>query len=413
MMSPTWIPSSRIVSKRPCEPTYDSGSMPRRRSPLPDSAAVVVVGGGVIGTSAAFHLAEAGLDVVLIERGQLGSGSTSKAAGGIRTQFSDELNIELAQRSLAAFGDFARRPGWEIDFKRVGYLFVLTRESDLEAFERSVALQNERGLDSRTVSPEEARELCSLLEGDDILAGAFSPGDGHATPEAVVQGYAFAARAHGAHIEVGCEVRAINSSGDRISEVVTDHGSIRTNIVICAAGAWSRSCGVIAGVALPVTPLKRQILFTEPIQRLPADLPMTIDFESSFYFHREGPGLLMGMSDPDEQPGFSVETSDDWIPRLMEAVRRRAPRIAEVGIRGGWAGLYEMTPDHNAIIGEASGVSRFLYATGFSGHGFLQAPAVGEILRDLVLRRPTFVDIAPLSVERFHAAALRPEYNIV
>jgi len=195
--------------------------------------------------------------------------------------------------------------------------------------------------------------------------------------------------------------------------VVTNEGSIKTNIVICAAGAWSRSCGAMVGVELPVTPLRRQILFTEEIAGLPPHLPMTIDFESSFYFHREGPGLLMGMSDPDERPGFSVETTEDWIPGLLEVVRRRAPRIAEAGIRGGWAGLYEMTPDHNAIIGEAPGISRFLYATGFSGHGFLQAPAVGEILRDLVLGRPTFVDIEPLSVERFDTSALRAEYNVV
>ena len=169
----------------------------------------------------------------------------------------------------------------------------------------------------------------------------------------------------------------------------------------------------MVGVHLPVTPLRRQILFTEAIDGLPAHLPMTIDFESSFYFHREGPGLLMGMSDPHEQPRFSVETTADWIPGLMEVVQWQAPRIADAGIRGGWAGLYEMTPDHNAIIGEATSVSRFLYATGFSGHGFLQGPAVGEILRDLVLRRPPFVDISPLSVERFDTSALRPEYNLV
>jgi sarcosine oxidase subunit beta len=183
--------------------------------------------------------------------------------------------------------------------------------------------------------------------------------------------------------------------------------------VICAAGAWSRSCGDMVGVALPVTPVRRQILFTDAIKGLPDHLPMTIDFETSFYFHREGPGLLMGMSDRHEKPGFSVDTTEDWIPELMEVVRRRAPAIADAGIRGGWAGLYEMTPDHNAVIGEAAGVSRFLYATGFSGHGFLQGPAVGEILRDLVLARPTFTDISPLSVERFDAAALRPEYNVV
>ena len=387
--------------------------MPRLASPLPASAAVVVIGGGVIGASAAFHLAEAGVDVVLVERAQLGSGSTRRAAGGVRTQFSDVLNIEIAKRSLDAFRDFGRRPGWEIALKQVGYLFVLTRESDVEAFESSVALQNERGLDSRMVTADEARALCPMLAGDDILAGAFSPGDGHAAPEDVVQGYATGTRAHGGHVEVGCEVLAINTAGGNVTEVVTSHGSIRTTAVICAAGAWSRRCGAMVGVELPVTPLRRQILFTEAIGGLPEQLPMTIDFESSFYFHREGPGLLMGMSDPNEKPGFSVETTDDWIPDLMAVVRRRAPRIADAGIRGGWAGLYEMTPDHNAIIGEAVGISRFLYATGFSGHGFLQGPAVGEILRDIFLRRSPFIDVSPLAAERFYAARSRPEYNIV
>jgi sarcosine oxidase subunit beta len=331
----------------------------------------------------------------------------------VRTQFSDALNVEIAQRSLAAFRDFDRRPGWEIDLNRVGYLFVLSRESDVAEFERSIALQREYGLDSRMLMPGEVRELCPLVKGADILAGAFSPSDGLATPESVVQGYAFAARARGADIRPHCGLLDVNMSGDEITAAVTDHGVIRTNTLICAAGAWSRSCGAMVGVDLPVTPLRRQVLFTEAIDGLRDQLPMTIDFESSFYFHREGAGLLIGMSDPNEKPGFSVETTDDWIPGLMEVVRRRAPSIADTGIRGGWAGLYEMTPDHNAIIGEAAGVSRFLYATGFSGHGFLQGPAVGEILRDLVLARPTFADISPLSVERFDAAALRPEYNVV
>ena len=263
------------------------------------------------------------------------------------------------------------------------------------------------------LSAAQTRALCPLLAGEDIVAGAFSPDDGHVTPEAVVQGYAYAARTLGAQLRVGCEVTGIGVAAGEISEVQTSHGTVATGTVICAAGAWSRRLGQMAGVELPVTPLRRQVLFTEPMDGLPAELPFTIDFATSFYFHREGPGLLMGMSDPNERPGFSLETTDDWVPALLEVASRRAPRIAETGIKGGWAGLYEVSPDHNAIIGEAPGPSRFLYATGFSGHGFLQGPAVGEILRDLVLERPPFVDIAPLGVERFTEAMLRPEFNIV
>ena len=388
--------------------------MRRRRPPqLPGSASVVVIGGGVIGASAAFHLAEAGVDVVLVERAELGSGSTGRAAGGVRAQFSDELNIEIAQRSLAAFRDFGRRPGWEIDLHEVGYLFLLTSERDVAEFERSVELQAAHGVPSRILTPAEARELCPLIEVDDVLAAAFSPEDGHATPDAVVQGYASGARAHGAHLQTNCEALEIVVADGRIERVVTSEGSIATGTVICAAGPWSQGCANLAGVGLPVMPVRRQILFTEPIVPLPPNLPMTIDFETTFYFHREGPGLLMGMSDQDQPPGFNFESTDEWIPELLEIVQRRAPRIAEAGIRGGWAGLYEMTPDHNAIIGEAAAVSRFLYATGFSGHGFLQGPATGEILRDLYLERAPFVDVGPLSAERFSQAQLRPEYNIV
>jgi sarcosine oxidase subunit beta len=378
-----------------------------------ESADVVIIGGGIVGTSAAFHLAEAGAKVVLFERDQLGSGSTSKAAGGVRAQFSDPLNIRIAQRSLACFKDFARRPGWEIDLHEVGYLFLLTHEDQVEAFTRNVALQNELGVPSRIVTPQEAREICPLLEVDDVLAASYSPEDGHATPESVVMGYAFAARQLGAQLLTGHEVEAVERSGDRITAVRANGRTVATGTVICAAGAWSRHAGELAGVTLPVSPLRRQVLFTEPLAGLPKRIPLTIDFTSTFYFHGEGPGLLFGMSDPSETPGFNLETTDDWIPALLEAAERRAPRVAAAGIRGGWAGLYDMSPDHNAIIGEAEQVSRFLYATGFSGHGFLQGPATGEILRDLVLGREPFVDVAPLSVDRFDGRDLRPELNIV
>lgn len=376
---------------------------------------MVIVGGGVIGTSCAFHLAEAGVrDVVLAERTELGSGSSSRAAGGVRAQFSDEINIRLGQKSLAAFADFARRPGWEIGMHRVGYLFVLTREEDVEAFARGVALQNRLGVPSRMVDRAGVQELCPPLRVDDVLCGAFSPSDGHATPDSVVQGYAAGARALGAHLETECEVLEVVVEGGEIRAVVTSKGTIETRVVVCTAGAWSRVCGELAGVDLPVTPLRRQVLFTEPMPALPSRFPMTIDFATSFYFHREGPGVLMGMAAPGEQPGFGAGASDDWIPALLEVAERRAPALARVGIQGSWAGFYEMTPDHNALIGEAPDVARFLYATGFSGHGFLQAPAVGEVVRDLVLEREPFIDVAPLSAERFvKPDALRPEFNVV
>jgi sarcosine oxidase subunit beta len=383
------------------------------RFALPSGADVVIVGGGVVGVSAAFHLAEAGAQVVLLERDQLASGSTSKAAGGLRAQFSDALNIEIAKRSLEAYKDFAQRPGWEIDFEEIGYLFVLSTDAEVAAFERSVALQNALGVPSRMVTPGEARELCPLLAGDDILAASYCPTDARATPESVVQGYAYGARQLGAHLAVSTPVEGIEIVDGIVKSVRTPRGTVATGTVISAAGPWSRRCGEMAGVRLDVTPLRRQVLFTAPLPDLPERLPLTIDFTSGFYFHREGRGLLMSVPDPDETPGFSTETTDEWIPNLLEVAQRRAPALAGAPIQGGWAGLYDMSPDHNAMIGEAREVSRFLYATGFSGHGFLQGPATGEILRDLVLGRPPFVDVAPLSAERFDGGMLAPEFHVV
>jgi sarcosine oxidase, subunit beta len=385
-----------------------------RGSGLPERARVVVVGGGVIGTSIAFHLAEAGVpDIVLIERDELGAGSTSKAAGGVRAQFSDTLNVQLGARSLRAFADFGARPGQEIDFRAVGYLFLLSRAEDVAAFERSVALQNQFGVPSRLIDPAEAKRLSPPIDTDGLLAAAFSPDDGLATPEAVVQGYAAAARRHGAHIETACELLDVRLRGEVIQAVVTSKGEVETPALVCAAGAWSRRVGAMVGVDLPVTPYRRQVLLTEPVAGLPERLPMTIDFASSFYFHREGPGLLMGMSLDDEPPGFNLARDDAWIPRLAEVLARRAPSLADLGIAGGWAGLYEVTPDHNALIGEAPRPTRLLYATGFSGHGFLQGPAIGEVMRDLFLGRQPPVDVAPLAADRFQQARNRPERNVV
>ncbi len=378
-----------------------------------NSAEVVVIGGGVIGTSVAYHLAEAGVRTLLLERDMLGAGSTSRAAGGVRAQFSDPVNIALGARSLAAFEDFGRRPGAEIDLRQHGYLFLLDNEDDAGAFATAVPLQNEMGVPSRMVDVAEACRLAPLIAPDGLVAAAFSPRDGHCTPEAVVAGYAAGARRHGATIRQHSPVTGIEVSGGEIIGVRTGTEEIRTGTVVCAAGAWSAAVGELVGVDLPVRPLRRQIRVTEPIPDLPKDLPMTIDFGTTFYFHPEGAGLLLGMSDPEEEFGFHLSPSDDWLERLGAAVTRRAPRLAEVGLARGWAGLYEVSPDHNGIVGEAPEVSRFLYATGFSGHGFLQGPAIGEVIRDLVLGRAPEVDVSSLDVRRFAGQAVRSEHNVV
>ena len=380
---------------------------------LPPAADIVVVGGGVVGTSIAFHLAEAGVDVCLLERGQLAGGSTSRAAGGFRAQFSDPLNIAIGLRSIEAFTHFGERPGVEIDLHQVGYLFLLDRPEDVTAFEVSVALQNELGVASRFVSLDEAAALCPIAGLEGVLAATFSPLDGHASPEAVTQGYASAARAHGATIVTGCALDGIDVSGGHISRAETSLGGIDTGTVVCAAGVWSPEVARLVGVELPVEPYLREVGFTGPTPGLPDGIPLTVDFSTGFYFHREGPGLLFGMADPDQAPGLDAATDPAWLEHVMEVADRRCPSLLDMGIAGGWKGHYEVTPDHNALVGEATGVSRFVYATGFSGHGFLQAPAIGEIVRDLVLGREPFVDVAPLSVERFAHAAARPERNVI
>jgi sarcosine oxidase subunit beta len=379
----------------------------------PATADVVVVGGGVIGTSIAFHLAEAGVDTCLLERDQLAGGSTSRAAGGIRAQFSDPLNIAIGLRSIEGFAQFGERPGAEIDLHQVGYLFLLDRADDVAAFEASVALQNELGVPSRFVDLDEVRELCPIAGLDGVLAATYCALDGHASPESVVQGYAAGAREHGASVLTGCAVTGIGHESGSIREVETPLGRIRAGTVVCAAGVWSPELARLVGVELPVEPYLREVGFTGPTSGLPARIPLTIDFSTGFYFHREGPGLLFGMADREQPPGLDVPTDSAWLEKVMAVAERRLPSLLDMGIAGGWKGYYEVTPDHNALVGESSDVKRFLYATGFSGHGFLQGPAIGEIVHDLVLGREPFVDVQPLSAERFAHAATRPEHNVI
>lgn len=365
---------------------------------VPARADAVVVGGGVMGASAAFHLRRLGVrDVVLLERDALASGSTSRSAGGIRAQFADELNVRIALRSLDEFEHFAELTGADIAFRQHGYLFLLDAPGDVAAFREALALQQSLGVPSRELAPAEAGELIPQLELDGVLAATYCPRDGYATPEAVVQGYATAS---GATVLQSCALTGVDVRGGRIAAVETARGTIATDTLVCCAGMWSKEVAALAGVELPVEGEARSMWFTPQDGGLPERLPLTIDFASGFYFHREGPGLAFG--------GRERALED-----VAEAAARRLPVLAELPVQSSWWGWYDVSPDWNALVGEVSGPSRFLYATGFSGHGFQQAPAVGEHLAELVIGRAPALDLSAFSVDRFAQGAARPETFVV
>jgi sarcosine oxidase, subunit beta len=366
-----------------------------------ESAEVVIVGGGAMGASVAFHLAELGLtDVVLLERETLASGSTSKSAGGIRAQFADELNVRIALRSISEFESFGARVGAEIDFEQSGYLFLLDDAADVERFRAALALQASLGVPSRELSPEEAAALVPQLETDDLLAATFCPLDGRATPEAVAAGYADAARRRGVRIRQGEPVERIEVRDGRIEAVLTPRTRIATSVVVCAAGVWSRDVGALVGVDIPVEGERRWMHYTPDATGFPASVPLTIDFTTSFYFHREGPGLAFG-------------GREQSLEELAEPAARRLPVLAERPVTSSWSGFYEMSPDHNAIVGESAEPGRFLYATGFSGHGFQQAPAVGEHLAERIVGREPTLDLTPFALDRFARSEVREEQFVI
>jgi sarcosine oxidase, subunit beta len=366
---------------------------------LLESAEVVIVGGGAMGASVAYHLAKLGTtDVVLLERESLASGSTSKAAGGIRAQFADELNVRMALRSMVEFEELDRLHG--IGYRRHGYLFLLDSEDDVERFRRAQALQHSLDVPSRMLSPDEAAELAPGLETSGLFAASFCPLDGLATPEAVVQAWAAEAASKGVRVLQNTALVGIDVVNGEIVAAETSSGPIRTGTVVCTAGVWSREVGSLAGLDIPVTGEPRWTHFTPQAGGLPDELPLTIDFSTGFYFHREGPGLAFGGREPTIE-GLAVHAT------------RRLPPLAELPIQSSWWGYYEMSPDHNAIVGEAPVPRRFLYATGFSGHGFQQSPAVGEHLAELVVGAGPTLDLSPFALDRFELGGERREHFVV
>jgi sarcosine oxidase subunit beta len=369
---------------------------------LPAAGEVVILGGGIMGTSIAYHLAESGVrNIVLIERHVLGSGSSAKPLGGVRATFSDPGNIRLGQRSLEAYERFGEKFRTDIGLRQVGYLFLCRNEAELLQVEDSTHIQNRLGGSSRMVSPDEAHRINPFLDPRALTAASYSPRDGFAQPSKVVQAYAEAAQELGVTICQDTEILDIDATGGAVRAVHTNRGSIRTSTVVCAAGAWSTRLGAMAGVHLPIEPVRRQIGMTPQGARPLPTVPFTLDLSTTLYFHNYLNGMLLGISNQDQEPGFCREFDYQWLPAFNRAAEVVVPSLAHQELEVGWAGLYENTPDHNAMIGSSDTVDGFMYATGFSGHGFLQGPAVGELVRDMYLGRESFMDPKQFSAARF------------
>lgn len=387
---------------------------PRFDTRLPEAADVVVIGGGIMGVSAAWHLAKSGVrNIVLVELDQLGSGSSAKPLGGVRANFSDPGNIMLGKRSLDAYRKFDEEFGSGIGLEQVGYLFLCRNEESLQALEAATLTQNTMGVGSRMVSPSEAAELNPFLDARALNGASFSPEDGFAEPALAVAAYATAARQLGVTILTGTQVLEIDTAGDSIRSVTTNRGTVRTTAVVCCAGAWSGKVGDLAGVELPVIPTKRMIGVTRQQSQPHPRIPFTLDLATTMYFHNNRKGLMVGISHAQEA-GFGRDFDYSWLPEFNNAAAVCAPSLEKPDLVGGWAGYYENTPDHNALIGQSAKLPGFFYATGFSGHGFLQGPAVGELITDIYHGRESFMDAAPFSAERFANDTKRlREVNII
>ncbi|MCB8945761.1 MAG: FAD-binding oxidoreductase [Ardenticatenaceae bacterium] len=382
----------------------------------PTQTQVVIIGGGVMGASTAYHLAQRGCtDVVLLEKQPFfGLGATGKCAGGIRYQFSTAINIQLSQLSLPMLDRFEAEMGQAIDLRRCGYLFLLNNEADIAAFQRNVALQHSLGIPTQWLTGDEVRRMVPQLAADDVLAGTFHAQDGLADPHGVVAGYINNARRLGVTCLTDSEVVAIETEKGKVKAVVMRNGRITTPTIVNAAGPWAAPLSQMAGVPLPVQPIRRQMLTTTPLPTIPPDFPFVIDFAQSLYFHREGQGLLTGMSNPHQPPGFDESVDEAWELVHMEAAMKRLPLLAQAGRAAHWAGLYEVTPDAHPIISTVPQLEGYVVVTGFSGHGFMHGPIAGLLTAEIILDgKARMLDIGVLDYGRFQANHLLNEYNVI
>ncbi|MCO5178258.1 MAG: FAD-binding oxidoreductase [Thermomicrobiales bacterium] len=381
----------------------------------PATAEVVIIGAGIMGCSIAYHLAERGVrDVVVLERDQIGRGATADAAGGIRLQFSTETNIRLSQISLEYWEQFEERFGVDINLRQQGYLFLLTSQDDVPVFQHNLELQQSLGVPVRWVSTDDIRELNPSVLVDDVIGGTFCPRDGWADTSTSTMGFAQAARRAGVRIFEESPVTGIVVENDRVTGVQTGDTVISSPLVICCAGPQTNAVSRLAGLDLPIHPYRRMSFITEPFDRIAPTVPMTIEFARSLYFHPESHGFLFGMSNKDEPSSENKVVDDDWMVATVEALIERAPIFEQAEILRGWAGFYEVTPDDNPLVGAVPDLDGFLVAAGFSGHGFMQGPAIGRVVAELVVDgEASTIDVSAFRPSRFREGVLLQEHNVI
>jgi sarcosine oxidase, subunit beta len=382
---------------------------------VPKTADVVIIGGGVMGASTAYHLALRGQkNIVLLEKDEFfGQGATGRCAGGVRYQFSTEVNIRLSLQSLPMLERFKDETGQEINFRKCGYLFVLTTPEDVKTFRHSLELQQNLGVHTEWLDPDEIHRRLPLMRFEDALAGSFNAEDGLVDPNSVVMGYVGAAQRLGVQCFNKVEVTGIQAVAGKIVGVDTNQGMISTQVIVDAAGPWAGLIGQMAGVAVPIEPYRRQIMTTTPLPEVPQDFPFVLDFAKSLYFHREGDGILTGMSNTNEKVGFDQAIDEAFEMVNLEAAIARMPCLEKASLLSHWAGLYEVTPDAHPIYGKTPVEGLFIVA-GFSGHGFMHGPISGKLMAECILDgKFQSLDVSMLDLARFKEGRQIREYNVV
>jgi sarcosine oxidase, subunit beta len=374
---------------------------------MTETADVVIIGSGIVGSSVAYHLAQAGCaNVLVVEReAHQGKGSTGKSMGGVRAQFSTPVNIQMSIYSIDFFAHFDEVVGHPADYRSHGYLFCATEERHLNYLKANRAKQLEMGLRNvEILSRDDIAEFIPQMRVDDVLGGTYCPTDGFVDPHSVMMGFMLKAREKGARLWLDTAVTAIEVENSQVTGIVTPRGRVETPVVVNAAGPWAAEVARMAGVNLPVEPLRRQLVPTEPFDNLPRRFPMVIDMSTGFHFRREGAGILLAWNDPEETPGFKTDFDPTFVEKILTRAADRVPCLAEAAVnpRRAWAGLYEMTPDHHAIFGSAPDVQGLYFANGFSGHGVMHSPASGRITADLILTgHSDLIDASQLGINRF------------